>query len=380
MRTAGWLTIAGVLFVAAAVVLALGFHWVRPAAAPSGVAGSGSWSATATGMGTPGNRLVFDCPPGGTSSTVWGDGTYTADSSVCTAAVHSGLLTFARGGQVTIEVAAGRSSYSGVTRHGVTTHAYGSWSQSFHFPASSWLGSFLGPKGSPTPTPVPSPPVKPWTPVPFQSPRVGDRKTVDCAGLASSWGTVWGTDVYTADSNECAAAVHAGVLASGASGKATLEYVPGERAYQGTTRNGVTSQAWRDYPTSFVFAGGRPVPRSIEAAFVDAGIDGLLDRTAVSGGPVVWEVSVFRDGTVLLSERRERRLLNVVAKATASSSDPETVRLALIGTLHRYGPTKTTSTPLEAQIVLAKGIAGYRIVEESRSIGMGADGIELTDD
>lgn len=93
-----------------------------------------SWSSTATSVrGQNGSRFLYVCPAGGYLGTVWGTDVYTDDSSVCTAAVHAGLIRFARGGTVTFEMRAGRSSYAGSSRNGVTTRPYGSWRGSFVF-------------------------------------------------------------------------------------------------------------------------------------------------------------------------------------------------------------------------------------------------------
>ena len=62
-----------------------------------------------------------------------GDGTYTDDSSVCTAAVHAGLISLARGGSVTVQIRAGLSSYVGSTRNGVTSKSYGGWPGAYVF-------------------------------------------------------------------------------------------------------------------------------------------------------------------------------------------------------------------------------------------------------
>jgi hypothetical protein len=90
------------------------------------------WSTTAKDLrGRNGERSTFTCPANGQAFTVWGSDTYTDDSSICTAAVHAGRITFARGGTVTIEIRSGQSSYAGSTRNGVTTRAYGSWGGSY---------------------------------------------------------------------------------------------------------------------------------------------------------------------------------------------------------------------------------------------------------
>jgi hypothetical protein len=64
---------------------------------------------------------------------VWGTDIYTDDSSVCTAAVHAGLIDYEDGGEVVIEIRAGESSYLGTTANGVTTLDYGAWRRSFVF-------------------------------------------------------------------------------------------------------------------------------------------------------------------------------------------------------------------------------------------------------
>jgi hypothetical protein len=84
--------------------------------------------------GRNGQRFALVCPANGTlSSRVWGTDLYTNDSSVCTAAVHAGLIKRETGGVVTIEVRPGTNSYQGSTRNGVSSRSYGSWNGSFVF-------------------------------------------------------------------------------------------------------------------------------------------------------------------------------------------------------------------------------------------------------
>ncbi len=93
------------------------------------------WARTAQEYrGRIGMRITYACPAGGSKGRgPWGTDIYTDDSSVCTAAVHAGLITFARGGRVTIEIVPGQSSYTGSTRNGVTTYGYGAWGGAFAF-------------------------------------------------------------------------------------------------------------------------------------------------------------------------------------------------------------------------------------------------------
>lgn len=84
--------------------------------------------------GANGTRLTLACPSGGVlSDRVWGTDLYTDDSSVCTAAVHAGLITSAKGGTVTIEIRPGAAAYTGSTRHGAISEDYGQWLGSFAF-------------------------------------------------------------------------------------------------------------------------------------------------------------------------------------------------------------------------------------------------------
>lgn len=93
------------------------------------------WATRALSLrGRIGERFVYLCPPGGRLSTpVWGTGLYTDDSSVCTAAVHAGVITPGQGGKVTIEIRPGARSYYGSRRNGVSSRSYGAFVGSFVF-------------------------------------------------------------------------------------------------------------------------------------------------------------------------------------------------------------------------------------------------------
>lgn len=77
--------------------------------------------------------FMFDCPPNGSLGAVWGTEVYTDDSSICTAAVHAGIITAKAGGRVTIRIRPGDKSYAGTTSHGVVSRPYGEFSGSFVF-------------------------------------------------------------------------------------------------------------------------------------------------------------------------------------------------------------------------------------------------------
>src|ERR1700722_1451752 len=67
-----------------------------------------------------------------------------------------------------------------------------------------------------------------------------------CPAYGSS-GTVWGTGVYTYDSSVCTAAVLEGRITLAGGGKVVIEVLPGRGSYQGSTRNGITSNSYGSY-------------------------------------------------------------------------------------------------------------------------------------
>jgi hypothetical protein len=120
--------------------------------APAGVRiGGADWTATAAlHRGKLGGRYRYICPSGGKDGTVWGVNVYTDDSSVCTAAVQVGVITAAAGGNVTIEIRAGQTTYVGFSHNGVTSRSYGQWSGSFVLAGAAQIPG--SPSGGPTTT------------------------------------------------------------------------------------------------------------------------------------------------------------------------------------------------------------------------------------
>jgi hypothetical protein len=81
----------------------------------------------ARGRDQNGQRTTYTCPAGGDPGTfdsrIYGTDTYTDDSSVCVAAVHAGLISFAAGGTVSVQVQRpGLAYYTGSLRYGVTSN------------------------------------------------------------------------------------------------------------------------------------------------------------------------------------------------------------------------------------------------------------------
>ena len=77
--------------------------------------------ADATGLAD-GTKLSCTCAAGA-SGAVYGSNRYTADSSICTAAVHAGKVP-AAGGTVEIVVGGACPSFPGTAANGVTTSGW----------------------------------------------------------------------------------------------------------------------------------------------------------------------------------------------------------------------------------------------------------------
>jgi hypothetical protein len=162
---------------------------------------------------------------------VWGTTTYTDDSALETAAVHAGLLRAGQSGIVKVRPLPGQDRYDATNQNGVQSGAYGPQRGSYQFVAvaletrtrTSSLSSYRD--------------------------LVGHAVTLPAVGTIG--GSVWGSDVYTDDSSIAAAAVHAGVLSVGEFGFLKITIMPGQPRYEGSPRNGVTSQSYGSFDGSF---------------------------------------------------------------------------------------------------------------------------------
>jgi ABC-type transport system substrate-binding protein len=90
------------------------------------------WSANASNLrGKLDQDFTFNCPSGGQTNTIYGTDLYTDDSSICTAAAHSGLITVKDGGTITIRIKPGFDFYNGNTRYEIKSNGYGNYGGSF---------------------------------------------------------------------------------------------------------------------------------------------------------------------------------------------------------------------------------------------------------
>lgn len=64
-------------------------------------------------------------------------------------------------------------------------------------------------------------------------------------------GSIWGSEVYTADSHLATVAVHAGLLKPGQKGILKVHVLPGQQSYSSSSAHGVTSKAYGPWSVSF---------------------------------------------------------------------------------------------------------------------------------
>jgi hypothetical protein len=79
--------------------------------------------------------------------------------------------------------------------------------------------------------------------------RVGETFYFDVTGQVGY--SIWGSEVYTADSHLATAAVHAGVLKVGQRGIVKVTIVKSPESHRGSTANGVASANWGSYTASY---------------------------------------------------------------------------------------------------------------------------------
>jgi hypothetical protein len=117
-----------------------------------------TWSDTAFWhRAAKGSQFTFECPPNGVEAPIWGTGVYIEGSSICTAGVHSGVISLDDGGLVTIEILPGENSYEGSSANGITSQTFptaGQFNASFRVVGGEALDNPATPTGRPEPTPV----------------------------------------------------------------------------------------------------------------------------------------------------------------------------------------------------------------------------------
>lgn len=106
----------------------------------------------------------------------------------------------------------------------------------------------------------------------------------------STDGSIWGTDIYTDDSNLAKAAVHAGILAPGETGVVKTIILPGMTQYEASQRHGVQSNTYGNWAGSYRLEGYMPATDTVPTLVTQL-INGSLILTW-NGDPDDWNLFV----------------------------------------------------------------------------------------
>ncbi len=202
--------------------------------------------------GDVGFSSTYTCPASCDLSSIWGAGTYTDDSNICTAARHAGIIG-AEGGTFDLIITPGQAEYPSIEQNGVTSSSWGSWDRSF---------AIMPSLGIPVATPI-NPPgdasvtanaimLECSTTAQDIEGDIGFSGIYACPANCEQR-SIWGTTTYTDDSNICTAAQHAGIIGA-EGGPFVMKITPGLAEYPSTEQNGVTSSSWGSWDRSFSIA------------------------------------------------------------------------------------------------------------------------------
>lgn len=172
---------------------------------------------------------------GSENGTIWGTDIYTDDSNLATAAVHAGLLDPGETDILMVTLLEGEESYEGSVYNGITSLDYGTWSGSYSVDliyCDYELGAMPDPGN-------------------LTEYRAETDETFFFEVTGDIDGSVWGTDIYTDDSNLASAAVHAGILEDGETGVVEVTICPGEDSYEGSESNGILSMDYGSWSGSY---------------------------------------------------------------------------------------------------------------------------------
>ena len=268
-----------------------------------------------------GKVLTFVCPSTlNLNQGIWGTDIYLDESAVCKAAVHAGVLTRGTTGQVTIVMGGGADSFEGTSRNGVTSVGYGPWSSTFTFIKNSEAGQID------------------WytsydrVPDDFHAPI-----TVVCPPKGNAESALWGTDVYSASSAICLAAVHAGIITLDGGGRVTVTLQPKQETFVASLRNGISSNFWtgwnyQSYPQPYTVTPGAilmTAPTSSPAMEAGPRQAPITSSASSSPGPRTMILAGFTGaGTAATIVPRSIAVAGFTASGISISIMPRSITLA----------------------------------------------------
>jgi len=183
--------------------------------------------------GEPDDEFLVSCPEDGEPGSLWGTDIYTDDSSICTAAVHMGLIDLDDGGEIVVTFLEGEEEYEGSEENDIESSDWGAWDISFtvslvdEVVEIDWNTRGYDLEG-----------------------EVDDVFFVSCPEDGEA-GSLWGTDIYTDDSSICTAAAQMGIIDLEDGGEFYVVFLEGEEEYEGSEENDITSSDWGAWDISF---------------------------------------------------------------------------------------------------------------------------------
>ena len=194
-----------------------------------------TWSSTAMPYNArTGEDITLYCPAAGRPAPTWGSDTYSSSSSICTAAVHAGLITLEEGGAIAIHMMP-EGTVVGRDQNGIATGNLSDTAATFTFTNPRDFVADLLPTAYGD---LPLHPI-PWTATAAPSWRQpAPIEAYFCP--AGELEPVWGSGPYSQESSLCSAAVHSGQITA-AGGPIVVERLPGQGFYSGSTANGVSA-------------------------------------------------------------------------------------------------------------------------------------------
>jgi hypothetical protein len=163
----------------------------------------------------------------------WGSTRYTDDSTVGLVAVHSGVLLPGETSTVLVTCTGPQSSFTGTTAHQVSTSSYGPFGGSF------------------TLSIPPTPNFTPCAGLCAHNRCTVPGKVMYFTLTGSTTGHLWGTSIYSDDSDPATALVHAGLAASGETKSVKITCTGPQETFEGTSNAGVTSSGYGYWPFSY---------------------------------------------------------------------------------------------------------------------------------
>ena len=150
---------------------------------------------------------------------------------------------------------------------------------------------------------------------------------------------IWGTTIYTDDSNIVKAAMHSGFISHGETKTVYIVILPGQQSYAASTQNSISSNSYGSFAGSYKFSGHL----ANMTYNVDSGVTALQVRNATDGsvisGPMTSVSGTTATITVPFTER-----LGIAVVALSNSAGRESAASATQTLLKQYSAPTLNGT------------------------------------